>query len=529
MTKLVFISDLFKADLIGGAELNDDVLIQHLSANGFDIQMVRSNLLTEETVIENDLFIVSNFVNMPERIKQILMLKKYIIYEHDHKYLKTRDPSAFPNFIAPKNQIINRDFYAKAHKVVVLSQICKEIIEKNLDINNVHSIGCSLWSDDKLHFIESLINKETEKKEKYCIINSNNPIKGTRQAVEYCKLNNLEYDIVGPLPEKQLLEAMVQYKYFVFFPQVLETLSRITVEAKILGCKVLTKATMLGAASEEWFPLTGLDLFAKIAEQRNLALDKFVEILSESNDITVILNCYRRPEYLKQQIEAIRNQTTKPHQLWLWVNHHEDNADIDFSQLDVDRVIKNDYNWKFYGRFAGALLADTKFIALFDDDTIPGPQWFDNCLKVMDESPGIMGGVGVILKDDRYYGHERVGWSSHNTETAEVDLVGHAWFFERDWLKFLWMERPFTWENGEDIQFSYTAQKYGGIKTYVPPHPSDQPDLHSSLRGYEMGVDSKATSTARNHNVFYAQRDACVKNAIINGWKPTFMLKGGGT
>ncbi len=83
------------------------------------------------------------------------------------------------------------------------------------------------------------------------------------------------------MPEKQLLETMAQYKYFVFFPQVLETLSRITVEAKMLGCKVLTKAAMLGAASEEWFQLTGLRLFEKITEQRNLALDKFVDILED--------------------------------------------------------------------------------------------------------------------------------------------------------------------------------------------------------------------------------------------------------
>ncbi len=81
------------------------------------------------------------------------------------------------------------------------------------------------------------------------------------------------------------------------------------------------------------------------------------------------------------------------------------------------------------------------------------------------------------------------------------------------------MEKPFTWENGEDIQFSYCAQKYGGIKTYCPPHPNNNKEMFSSLKGYEMGVDEKATSRARNHHVFYAQRDACVKNAVLNGWK----------
>ena len=81
------------------------------------------------------------------------------------------------------------------------------------------------------------------------------------------------------------------------------------------------------------------------------------------------------------------------------------------------------------------------------------------------------------------------------------------------------MEPPFTWENGEDIQFSYCAQKYGNIKTYCPPHPKNDKEFFSSTKGYELGTDSKATSTARNHKIFYPQRNACVKNAIKNGWK----------
>jgi hypothetical protein len=378
-----------------------------------------------------------------------------------------------------------------------------------------------LWSESRLNLIESL--QDTEKNDKFCIINSSNPIKGTREAVSWCEANNVDYELIGPLPEEQLLEAMAPYKGFIFIPHVLETLSRVCVEAKMLNCNLVTKTQLLGAASEDWFALSGPALISKIREQISKALDTFVDILEPEKDITVILNCYRRPEYLKKQIESIRKQTKQPHQIWLWVNHHEDNENIDFDEYGFDRIVKNDYNWKFYGRFAGAMLADTKYVAMFDDDTIPGPNWFNNCLETIEKKPGILGGVGVLLKQDKYYGHDRVGWSSLNEKITEVDLVGHAWFFERDWLKYLWMEPPFTWENGEDIQFSYMAQKYGNIKTYVPPHPADDTTLHSSLEGYELGVDSKATSAARNHNIFYAQRDACVKNAVINGWKPIYL------
>ena len=57
-------------------------------------------------------------------------------------------------------------------------------------------------------------------------------------------------------------------------------------------------------------------------------------------DITVILNCFRRPEYLKEQIEAIRSQSVKPAEIWLWVNHHPDNEDFDFEKLPVSLLVE---------------------------------------------------------------------------------------------------------------------------------------------------------------------------------------------
>tara|TARA_Y100000996_G_scaffold284563_1_gene224606 strand:+ start:1387 stop:2103 length:717 start_codon:yes stop_codon:yes gene_type:complete len=232
--------------------------------------------------------------------------------------------------------------------------------------------------------------------------------------------------------------------------------------------------------------------------------------------ITVILNAYRRPENLKLQVDAIRNQTVEPDDIWLWVNSHEENWDFDFTELDIDRTFYNDYNWKFHGRFAAALLATSEYVALFDDDTIPGSRWFENCLDTMKTHPGILGGAGVILNSDRYEDHERVGWPSCNDEITEVDLVGHAWFLKRDWVQYLWRERH-SLDNAEDIQLSYSSQKYGEVNTYCPPHPSDNKELHSSILPWELGL-KKAASDNRPAE-FYKQRDDAIQNAIANGWK----------
>jgi len=76
------------------------------------------------------------------------------------------------------------------------------------------------------------------------------------------------------------------------------------------------------------------------------------------------------------------------------------------------------------------------------------------------------------------------------------------------------MEPPYMLENGEDIQFSYLAQKYGDIRTYCPPHPPGNKNLFSSLKGYIYGVDTKATSRPQNHTQFYDERNRCVKKRL---------------
>ena len=70
--------------------------------------------------------------------------------------------------------------------------------------------------------------------------------------------------------------------------------------------------------------------------------------------ITVILNCYKRPEYLKEQIEAIQNQTIPIKDIWIWYNKPEDQDQNDLSSLGCKVDICN-HNFKFHGRFAFGL------------------------------------------------------------------------------------------------------------------------------------------------------------------------------
>ena len=173
--KVAFISDFFLSDgIIGGAELVNDCLIGRLRTRGYQIDPKRSGDPID--LEEYDFFIVSNFINMPEEIKESLYDKDYVIYEHDHKYLKNRNPSVFPDFKAPAHMIINEKFYRSARAVFCQSNIHAEVVRNNLSIRNVVNTGCSLWHEPQMATLRK--HADNKKKPVYAIMDSPNSIKG---------------------------------------------------------------------------------------------------------------------------------------------------------------------------------------------------------------------------------------------------------------------------------------------------------------------------------------------------------------
>ena len=241
--------------------------------------------------------------------------------------------------------------------------------------------------------------------------------------------------------------------------------------------------------------------------------------LEHKGGITAILTVYKRPGYLPKQIAALQNQTVPPIQVWLWCNHGDNANMADFSAI-ADRVIVSNHNWKFFGRFALANLVQTDYVALFDDDILPQPRWLENCLHTVKNGyDGILGGSGVILPaSGGYSSNNKAGWNGkQSTETVPVDLVGHAWFMKTAHLRHFWREPPYSWDNGEDIHLSYTALKYGNIRTYVPPHPPNDKNLWSCDPdfGKIAGGGKVATYKKGDHMPI---RDSAVRYYQSNGW-----------
>jgi glycosyltransferase involved in cell wall biosynthesis len=219
-----------------------------------------------------------------------------------------------------------------------------------------------------------------------------------------------------------------------------------------------------------------------------------------TEDITVLLSCYKRPHSLKDQYNSIKNQTVSVKEVMIWQNKGELNSFIPLNRevaAECSTAISNK-NFGVWSRFAYALNADTEYVCIFDDDTIPGDMWLENCLNTIKTHNGLLGTIGVIFKDLDYQNYDRFGWANPNEKTEEVDIVGHSWFFRKEWLSAFWQEcgSPLHHLSGEDVHFSYSLQKYFGLKTYVPPHPKNNKRLWGSLpeSAYALGVDNVAVS-----------------------------------
>lgn len=215
--------------------------------------------------------------------------------------------------------------------------------------------------------------------------------------------------------------------------------------------------------------------------------------------ISAILNCFKRPQSLRLQIEALERQTIKPHEILLWVNASEEYNAFDKSIFNKYKTVISNYNFGVWSRFAHALNTSGDYICIFDDDTIPGALWFQNCINEMQKEEALYGTRGVIF-DNFDYGSmiADVGWHSANQHTTPVDIVGHCWFFPRKFIGAFWQEAliPNSPLCGEDIHFSYCIQKYLNARTLVPPHPGDNIEMWGSMpdHGWQFGADNNAIS-----------------------------------
>ena len=243
--------------------------------------------------------------------------------------------------------------------------------------------------------------------------------------------------------------------------------------------------------------------------------------------VTVVLTLYKRPEVLRYQYDAIRQQTLLPSEIILFQdqikNGERVKIDDTISPL-FDRIEIADENVGVWGRFKFARdYARGPYVCLFDDDTIPGECWLESCHFHMQNKLAVYSTLGISLIKSQgypYNGFYRIGWSSANRRCEEVDFAGHAWFIKREWLSWMFENTERYQEiryAAEDMCLSVKAAQHD-IPTIITPHPYKNKSVWGSQ--YEDALKYGNSKAALGINGNYKNMYNALNMLINDGWKP---------
>lgn len=326
MKDIIFISDFFFPSVFGGSEIYSEELIQRLTSLGYNITKINSSDFKPE-IKENTFIIVSNNKLLHENNKKYLIdndKQQYIIIDHDPQWSKDNNPALHKNLIIPEELIQNKEFYKHAAVVFVQSKMHAEIITNNLSLDNVINLGCNLWNENILNVLEK--NISNPKIRKFGVMQSNNKNKGMQPSIDYCSRNKLQYDLIPPSDQNKFIDELSKTEALVFLPTWFETFSRVSIEARILNCKLITNK-MIGCTSEDFFQLKGKELLDFVRKEQPNIINKFVDVIENNINninffakkqlpkVSLITTYHNASDHIDGFMDMVKKQTYKNFEL----------------------------------------------------------------------------------------------------------------------------------------------------------------------------------------------------------------------
>ena len=263
----------------GGAECNNHEIIKLLNSSGIKCDFLTTHEFNNKAGFINDynLYIVSNFYFISESAKTFLYGKKYIITEHDYKFVRERNPCFYPNLTVPPEKVVHLDFYRNAKFVLVQSNFQKEVFGRSVKLDNIINFSGNLWADDTLDLILSL--SKTPKNGKAAILGEDDyGIKGRDISIEFCKKVHLKYELLPKTDHHSFLKNLSKYSTYVLFPRSPETLSRVSIEARLMGLSVIT-SDYTAAVHESFFDYESNKMIEYIKDKPKQILKLITDLL----------------------------------------------------------------------------------------------------------------------------------------------------------------------------------------------------------------------------------------------------------
>lgn len=275
-TEAIFVQDFFAKELVGGAELTSDAIIKACPKKLFELH---AHSITETLIKKNKdkLWVFGNQTMVPPYLLQMFidLNVTYVFFEYDFKpcVMRSIKKHALQAGSCECHKQTHGKFMAKWITHAKLNFWCSDGQREQFErLYPEFKDKTKNFTQSSTFYPETILNirKVRERKERgelvpedrWAILNSDSWIKGTEDAVKYCKENNMNYVLLKNLTNEQFLEELAKSKGLVFFPRDMDVGSRITVEAKLLGCEVMLNDHVL-PKFEPWFssPLNEIETY----------------------------------------------------------------------------------------------------------------------------------------------------------------------------------------------------------------------------------------------------------------------------
>jgi len=258
----IFVSDIFKHQYVGGAELSLDALITSCPSSSYS---VNSQSLTKEFIDKkkDSTWIFGNIASLDSQVVSHIIESglEYYFIEFDYKFCEYRNPTLYEKLEEEECDYDNteqgkliKSFVNSSIKTFFMSEGQLGTYNKCLSgLNESKTVVLSSIFDDQFfELIEQIRNENPQKDDKWIVLGSRSWVKGSTESEEWCKKNNLNYEVISGLPYQEVLKKLATSKGICFKPTALDTCPRFVIEAKTLGCE-LELNDNVQHLNENWF------------------------------------------------------------------------------------------------------------------------------------------------------------------------------------------------------------------------------------------------------------------------------------
>jgi len=304
--EIIFVSDMFVDEYVGGAELTTEALI---SSSPLKILKLKSQNITIDHIKNglNKFWIFGNFANLnPQLIPTIVTYLKYSVLEYDYKYCKYRSPEKHQaNSGSPcdcHDQMVGKMISAFYYGSMGLWWMSEKQQERYFTLfpflkEKDNIVLSSVFSNETLALLRNLNNRNTEfnkrkQRSGWIVLGSNSWVKGAKNAEQYCIDNKLSYEVIWNLPYETVLQKLADAEGFVYLPDGSDTCPRMCIEAKLLDCKVIMN-DFVQHKDEEWFATSNLsDIENYLISSPNLFWNGIRKMIDHHHKISGYITTY---------------------------------------------------------------------------------------------------------------------------------------------------------------------------------------------------------------------------------------------